>query len=79
MSQRNVERLIGRLLTDDALRESFLASPEESVRSFLVEGWELTAIERAALVTLDHATLSALAERLDPRIRKASLGKEQSS
>jgi hypothetical protein len=79
MSQRNVERLIGRLLTDDALREQFLESPERAIASFVAEGWELTALEDAALAGLDPRSLSALASRVDPRIRKVSLRATPSS
>ena len=73
MSQRNVERLLGRLLTDEALRERFLAGPEKALGEFIAEGWPLTDTERAALSTLDQEALARFASEVDPRIRKASL------
>lgn len=73
MSQSNVERLIGRLLTDEALRERFLESPDRTLEAFMAEGWTLTRMEQAALEGLDRQSLTTFARRVDPRIRKASL------
>jgi hypothetical protein len=73
MTQRNVERLIGRLLTDEALRDEFLANPEKTVQAVVAEGWELTETERAAIAGLDGGSLERFAGRVDRRIRKVAL------
>lgn len=73
MTQRNVERLIGRLVTDEALRGRFIQDPGGAVAEVVAEGWELTEMERAALASLDRRSLAQLAARVDRRIQKAAL------
>lgn len=73
MTQRNVERLIGRLLTDEEFRERFQESPAGTLDALLSGGWELTSTERSALAGLDREALTAFAHTVDPRIRKVSL------
>ena len=73
MSQRNVERLIGRLVTDEELSGRFLKDPEGTLDRFVAEGWELTHTECVALAALDPHSIAAFSRRVDPRIRKASL------
>lgn len=73
MTQRNVERLIGRLLTDEEFRERFGESPQRALDGLLAGGWELTTTERSALTGLDREALAAFARTVDPRIRKVSL------
>src|SRR6185503_10826188 len=79
MSQRNVERLMGRLLTDEDLREQFVESPERAVERFVAEGWELTDDERAAFAGLERRPLVELARHVDPRIRKVSFSPNRST
>ena len=73
MSQRNVEIVIGRLATDEEVRERFLEDPQAEVAAMRREGLELTAIEVEALASLPTSPLEALADALDPRLQKASL------
>lgn len=73
MSQRNVEIVIGRLATDEEMRERFLVDPQKEVAALRREGLELSAIEAEALVALPSRPLEALADALDPRLQKASL------
>jgi hypothetical protein len=73
MSQGNVERIVGRLVTDEDFRREFRADPERVVRSLAERGLELTRAEVAALVTLDPLTFDRFADALDPRLQKASL------
>ncbi len=73
MTQRNVERLIGRLLTDEEFRQRFQDSPNGTLDALLAGGWELTPAERSALAGLDREALAAFARTVDPRIRKVSL------
>lgn len=73
MTQRNVERLIGRLLTDEEFRERFAESPERTIEGLVAGGWELNATERSALATLDRNAIAAFARTVDSRIRKVPL------
>ena len=73
MSQRNVELLIGRLLTDDDLRRQFVRNPVEVVGAFRQQGWELTDGETAALADTDARTWTALASCIPSRLRRCSL------
>jgi len=70
MAHRNVEQLLGRLLTDPAVRRRFAEAPERCLAALSQEGLELSAVEVEALATTDPDSLRALAERLDRRLRK---------
>jgi hypothetical protein len=73
VAQRIVELLIGRLLTDEEFRTSFLDDPEGTLLDLCRRGFELTPIELAALINTDRSLWELAAERLDPRLQKASL------
>lgn len=73
MSQRNVERLVGRLVLDEELRQRFCADRHATVSSLVAEGVELTAVELEALRALDPIPLEVFAQALDPRLQKVSL------
>jgi hypothetical protein len=73
MSQRTIEIVIGRLATDEEVRERFLDDPQEAVAAMRQEGLELTAVEADALSALPRKPLEALADAIDPRLQKASL------
>jgi hypothetical protein len=65
MSQRDVERTLGRLLTDAAFRRDFFRSP---ARACLELGVELVAHEVEALLRVSPRRLASLAGELDDRI-----------
>ena len=73
MSQKSVEALLGKLVTDEELRDRFRKNPLEFLDSFRQAGWDLSAVETEALRSLDPAALERLAGALDPRLQKASL------
>jgi hypothetical protein len=73
MSQANVERIVGRLVTDEDFRGAFHLDPERVVRGLLDRGCDLTRAETETLVALDPLTLEQFANALDPRLQKASL------
>jgi hypothetical protein len=73
MSQRNVELLIGRLLTDDELRGQFVRDPRAVIEAFKRQGWELTGGEVEALASTDTDTWAELAARIPSRLRRCSL------
>jgi hypothetical protein len=70
MSQRGVERVIGRLVTDEGFRNRFGEDPLLALAEALRCGVELTELEIQALATLDRLDLERLAGTLDPRIQK---------
>ena len=71
MSQEHIERLLGRLTTDRDFRQRFYEHPAEICAR---ESLELTTQELAALLSLEQARIEDFAERLDPRIVRASAG-----
>jgi hypothetical protein len=73
MSQRTVERVIGRLITDEEFRLEFTGLPEQTLADLVEQGWELTAIEVEALVQTDTRLWSDGARRINPRLQRSSL------
>ncbi len=73
MSQRNVERVIGRLATDEEFRRRFEADPRTVLREAIESGVELTACERHALASLERRALKRFADAIDPRLQKCDL------
>ena len=67
MSQRSVERVIGRLVTDEAFRRKFAERPERALRETVDCGLELTPCEIQALAALDVRVVERFAEAIDPR------------
>jgi hypothetical protein len=68
MSQRAVERVLGRLVTDADFRTEFFGEPMSVCRDY---GLELTPVEFAALLQIDERALRTLAIHLDPKIVRA--------
>jgi hypothetical protein len=73
MSQRNVELLIGRLLTDEEMRRQFVRMPARTIEDFCRQGWELTKGEMDALAATDATLWSELASRIPSRLQRCSL------
>ncbi len=70
MSQRNVEILVGRLVTDEEFLGRFAESPKVCLAQAVANGFELTPVERQALSCFDVVACERFASRLDARIRK---------
>lgn len=73
MSQRNVQLVIGRLLTDDDLRQQFLRAPVATLEELSEQGWDLTPSEIDALVDTDVQLWSRVAAKLPSRLQRCSL------
>ncbi len=65
MSQRDVERALGRLLTDNSFRQEFFHDPGKAC---LLLGVHLTAQELEALLRTSRPALARLGGQLDDRI-----------
>src|SRR5262249_10055180 len=77
MSQRTVEAVIGRLVTDEAFRRRFRDRPATVVDELIASGTALTPVERQALLEMDSAACEEFADRVDPRLQKICLRKSQ--
>src|SRR3989442_13123482 len=73
MTQQSVEILIGKLLTDEELREAFEQDPHEVLVWLLRQGLPLSRLEMEALKSIKPSDLSGLADLIDRRLQKASL------
>lgn len=73
MSQRGVERTVGKLITDQGFREEFFRSP--AVASLRI-GVELTREETDALLRIPTPALVDFCACLDDRICKLHISKE---
>ncbi len=67
MTQSEVERVIGRAVTDAAFRDALIKNAREACKDY-----HLTEDELAALEALDADSLAAFAGTLDKRISKTS-------
>jgi hypothetical protein len=73
VTQRCIEVVIGRIVTDEEFRRKFLSDPHEALVELLERGTHLTQTEIAALVATDSSLWERVAEQIDPRLQKASL------
>jgi hypothetical protein len=73
MSQVHVERVIGLLATDEALRRRFSKDPQGCLTDMVESGIELNECERWSLAHLDPAELARFARAIGPRLQKADL------
>jgi hypothetical protein len=73
MSQRCVQQLIGRIVTDEELRQRFVRDPLETLTTLRDQGVELTVSEIEALVDTDTALWTAAAARIHPRLQRCSI------
>jgi hypothetical protein len=73
MSHRTIERVIGRLLTDEELRLKFMRAPRRTMVELGEQGLELTGVEVEALLAVELRLWSQVAARIDPRLQRCSL------
>jgi len=73
MSQRSVERAIGMLATDEAIRLKFAHDPTGLLRELKEKGMEMTECEQWALSQLDPEALTRFADEIDGRLQKMSV------
>ncbi|HEX7078652.1 MAG TPA: Os1348 family NHLP clan protein [Candidatus Eisenbacteria bacterium] len=73
MSQRNVERAIGHLATDEATRREFANDPHAAISELIGRGMELTECERESLASIDPRELTRFAMAIDARLQRSDL------
>ena len=73
MSQRIVERVIGRLVTDEELRLEFTRAPRSTLEALRERGWELNHAEVDALMSTDIGLWGEIAGRIDSRLQRCGL------
>lgn len=73
MSQRNVEMVIGKLVTDEGFRRRFGFDPQAAIQELIESGLHFNVCEVRALVALDVARFESFAAGIDPCIQKVEL------
>jgi hypothetical protein len=73
VTQRSIEMVIGRLVTDEEFRQTFMDDPVSALVGLLEQGTHLTRAEITALVATDSELWNRVAEQIDQRLQKASL------
>src|SRR3989449_3967314 len=73
MTHQSVELLIGKLVTDEEVREAFQQNPHAVLAWLRDQGLQLSSLEMDALKSIDPSELSGLADIIDRRLQKASL------
>ena len=73
MSQVNVERVIGILATDEALRRRFTRNPGAALAEMMERGMELNPCEQVSLAGLDPRELARFARYIDDRLQRSDL------
>ena len=73
MAQKTVQFIIGRILTDEELREKFLVAPAETLSAFRESGLELTDAEIEALTNTDRELWRSGADWIDKRLQRCCL------
>jgi hypothetical protein len=73
MSQKTVQLVIGRLLTDEDLRTQFVALPWQTLAALRERGFDLTIDEIEALAQTDIDIWPAMAGQIHPRLQRCKL------
>src|SRR2546426_6884180 len=73
MTQQSVEILIGKLLTDEELREAFRYNPHGVLLWLLRQGLQLSRLEMEAVKSINPSDLSGVADRKSTRLNSSHL------
>jgi hypothetical protein len=73
MSLKTVQLIVGRLVTDEEYRLSFLSDPVRALTRLRDQGVELTSAEIEGLIRTDPTLWSDAAARIDPHLQRSSL------
>ena len=75
MSQKTVQLIVGRLLTDEEFGVDSFAN-RSRLTALRDQGFELTAGEVGALLRTDRALWADAAARIDPQLQRVSLRRD---
>lgn len=73
MTQRSIEMVVGRLVTDEEFREAYLRNPPKMLTDLLARGLHLSYAEITALIATDPALWRFVAGQIDSRLRSRRL------
>lgn len=73
MSHANVERILGRLASDERFRRQFWENRAAVLAELASTGCELNPCERRAIEALAEEAVERFAAALDPRLQKTDL------
>ncbi len=73
MSQKTVQLVIARLLTDEETRDRFLGDPLGTLTAIRDQGFDLTTDEVDALIQTDRSLWADAAGRIHPRLQRCSI------
>lgn len=73
MSQKTVQLIIGRVITDEDLRDRFIRDPAETIAALEELGFELTPSEVEALIQTDSDFWTSAARRIHPQLQRCRL------
>jgi hypothetical protein len=72
MAHKTVQLIIGRILTDEAFREWFVADPAERLSSLRELGYDLTRLEIDALLKTNRELWQQGPEWIDERLQRCA-------
>jgi hypothetical protein len=72
VSQKTVQLVIGRLVTDEDFRQRFIERPLDTLTELRDQGYELTSDEVEALLKSDRKIWPLVAKRIHPRLQRCS-------
>ena len=72
MAHKTVQLIIGRILTDEAFREQFVADPAEILSSLREMGYDLTRLEIDALSKTNRQLWQQGPDWIDERLQRCA-------
>jgi hypothetical protein len=72
MAHKTVQLIIGRILTDEAFREQFVADPAEILSSLREMGYDLTRLEIDALSKTNRQLWQQGPDWIDDRLQRCA-------
>jgi hypothetical protein len=70
VTQRWIEVILGRLVTDEELRRQFIEDPRRTVVELIEAGMQLSRSEIAALTAIDSKLWERTAEQIRPALQR---------